>query len=498
MEWFCYFRNIQDTLADRKSPFETRFGSPCDCPVTPFGAVFFPKNPMSTKDRSRLHQFDSKMLPGIFIGLRSESWRKLDRRLDHRRLARHWEQRRVRSSRQKIQVQRKWHQCIAEAFVFPGADGSLRQEGHAQRQTSGHQRAESFDAGVKERVPSTLSEARRDPLQCAKDDSLQQEFAVAVFFLKLIATQRKRGNMSGVRLVNLFIATMSCPENGRMYRQSQHSQSRWKLTSWDKHKPIRTNLERAVTLKETAFSLKVGSDPRDSASWTSVHHKVYSWWMADRPKHKSHRDQKRFFLKCGHWCPSAFKRNRSSNGRKKTQDRSWTSDEENSRWRVWPHCSERLTEARDSNGTSNTVRYTSTHPNRQGTDAESCSVKRRQGATLNIERRATLSDEKRRATRRAWISEVHSSQRTRSFAWGSHCRSRISFVASLYARADQQSQEHSSSEDCKARKIGRNLVATILGKITQLGVSKLPQTKKSHSSYMHMSTQAKFLAEKPA
>ena len=232
---------------------------------------------MSTKDRSRLHQFDSKMLPGIFIGLRSESWRKLDRRLDHRRLARHWEQRRVRSSRQKIQVQRKWHQCIAEAFVFPGADGSLRQEGHAQRQTSGHQRAESFDAGVKERVPSTLSEARRDPLQCAKDDSLQQEFAVAVFFLKLIATQRKRGNMSGVRLVNLFIDTMSCPENGRMYRQSQHSQSRWKLTSWDKHKPIRTNLERAVTLKETTFSLKVGSDPRDSASWTSVHHKVYSW-----------------------------------------------------------------------------------------------------------------------------------------------------------------------------------------------------------------------------
>ena len=43
----------------------------------------------------------------------------------------------------------------------------------------------------------------------------------------------------------------------------------------------------------------------------------------------------------------------------------------------------------------NAMRYTSTHPDRQGTDADSCSVKRRRRATLGIERRATLSDEKR-------------------------------------------------------------------------------------------------------
>ena len=37
------------------------------------------------------------------------------------------------------------------------------------------------------------------------------------------------------------------------------------------------------------------------------------------------------------------------------------------------HCSNRQKEGRDFNGTSNAMRYTSTHPDRQGTDSESCS-----------------------------------------------------------------------------------------------------------------------------
>ena len=49
---------------------------------------------------------------------------------------------------------------LQEAFTFPCAEGSLRQEGHAQRQTFRHQRVESLDAGG---VPSTLGEARSDP-----------------------------------------------------------------------------------------------------------------------------------------------------------------------------------------------------------------------------------------------------------------------------------------------------------------------------------------------
>ena len=73
---FCYFRYIQDKLADRKSPYETRFGTPSDVSVIPFGnAISF--NPISTKDMQchswtgrdtehRLHQFGTKMDPGIF------------------------------------------------------------------------------------------------------------------------------------------------------------------------------------------------------------------------------------------------------------------------------------------------------------------------------------------------------------------------------------------------------------------------------------------------
>ena len=54
----------------------------------------------------------------------------------------------------------------------------LRQEGHEQRQTSRHPRVDTFDA---RRVPSTLGEARSDPLQCARGDSLQEEGGVTDF-----------------------------------------------------------------------------------------------------------------------------------------------------------------------------------------------------------------------------------------------------------------------------------------------------------------------------
>ena len=45
-----------------------------------------------------------------------------------------------------------------DAFMFLCADGSWKQEGHAQGLTLRHQRVESFDSG---RVPSTLGGARR-------------------------------------------------------------------------------------------------------------------------------------------------------------------------------------------------------------------------------------------------------------------------------------------------------------------------------------------------
>ena len=96
---------------------------------------------------------------------------------------------------------------------------------------------------------------------------------------------------------------------------------------------------------------------------------------------------------------------------------------------------------------------------RQDTDAESCSVRRRRGETPSIERRATLSDNKRKEKSSVRVSKVHSSQWMRSFARGSRCRSRISFVESLQfgsrARTDQQSHENSGSKDCRGLRVGK-------------------------------------------
>ena len=62
-ECYSYLRNIQGKLSDGKTPYERRFGRPCNGPVIPFEY-----HPISAKDQSRLHQFGSKVLPGIFLG----------------------------------------------------------------------------------------------------------------------------------------------------------------------------------------------------------------------------------------------------------------------------------------------------------------------------------------------------------------------------------------------------------------------------------------------
>ena len=82
-------------------------------------------------------------------------------------------------------------------------------------------------------------------------------------------------------------------------------------------------------------------------------------------------------------------------------------------------------QAGDSSGANSAMRHTSTHPDLQGTDAENCSVKRRREKTPSSERRATSSDNKRKAKRSVRIQKAFSSPRTRSFARGSRRRSRI-------------------------------------------------------------------------
>ena len=39
MECYCYLRNIQDLVSDGKSPYESRFGIPCNGHVIPFGTI---------------------------------------------------------------------------------------------------------------------------------------------------------------------------------------------------------------------------------------------------------------------------------------------------------------------------------------------------------------------------------------------------------------------------------------------------------------------------
>ena len=60
MECNAYLRDIQDLLSDGKIPYERRFGETFKGPIIPF--------PISKKDKSRIHQFGKKVLPGLFLG----------------------------------------------------------------------------------------------------------------------------------------------------------------------------------------------------------------------------------------------------------------------------------------------------------------------------------------------------------------------------------------------------------------------------------------------
>ena len=67
MECYCYLRNVQDLLADGRTPHERRFGEPFKSPIIPLGALV-ECHPISTRDQMRLHEFGKKVLPGIFVG----------------------------------------------------------------------------------------------------------------------------------------------------------------------------------------------------------------------------------------------------------------------------------------------------------------------------------------------------------------------------------------------------------------------------------------------
>ena len=113
------FRNIQDKLADRKSPDERRFGTSFDVSLIQFEG-----------DYLKIQSLRKPNIVYINVGQRcfqdsssdTEFWRRLDRRLNHSALARHREPSRVRGSRKKIQGQGSSNQerVYVLAQMFPG------------------------------------------------------------------------------------------------------------------------------------------------------------------------------------------------------------------------------------------------------------------------------------------------------------------------------------------------------------------------------------------
>ena len=77
MECYCYLRNVQDLLADGKSPYERRFGESSKGPIIPFGALV-EYLPNSERDKARIHQFGKQVVTEIFPGyalIAEEIWK---------------------------------------------------------------------------------------------------------------------------------------------------------------------------------------------------------------------------------------------------------------------------------------------------------------------------------------------------------------------------------------------------------------------------------------
>ena len=67
MECYTYLRNVTDLSSDGKTPYERRFGQPFKGPIIPFGSLV-EYHPVTAKDQSIIHQFGTKVLPGLFFG----------------------------------------------------------------------------------------------------------------------------------------------------------------------------------------------------------------------------------------------------------------------------------------------------------------------------------------------------------------------------------------------------------------------------------------------
>ena len=79
MECHGDLRNVQDLLADGKTPCEWRFGEPFERPMIPIGARV-EYYPISARDQSGLHQIGKNVLPRNFHRICMNCGENLERR----------------------------------------------------------------------------------------------------------------------------------------------------------------------------------------------------------------------------------------------------------------------------------------------------------------------------------------------------------------------------------------------------------------------------------
>ena len=108
MECCCYLRNVQDLLADGKTPYERRFGEPFKGPVIPCGAMV-----------EYHHQFGKNVSRGIFLGYELIEGENMERRhlvadIEELGISR-------RPNAKKVLTPRR-----SDHFILPATDGTAK------------------------------------------------------------------------------------------------------------------------------------------------------------------------------------------------------------------------------------------------------------------------------------------------------------------------------------------------------------------------------------
>ena len=126
MNCCCYLRSAQDFLADRKTPYERRFGEPFKGTIILIGAMV-EDHPISARDLSRIHQFGKKVLLDIFPGHELTAGRKGDVMIADLEELEKLEASEIyprRINAKEVLISHK-----GEDFIFPFADGTAKVSG---------------------------------------------------------------------------------------------------------------------------------------------------------------------------------------------------------------------------------------------------------------------------------------------------------------------------------------------------------------------------------